>query len=854
MYDWLSDTLDDKTTLVTANRRLVRTLREEFGRQQVDAGITAWRSPDIVAWPDWIARLLAGYGSATHLNQHQSQLLWERCLRRELGDSASGVTTAVRLARDTWQRLSDARVGIKDVAASSQNDDHRMFAAAAGTYLAILDGEGWVDDALAGEAVLKLLQSKSMIIPGRVVLAGFDRDNASQRAICDALQASGSEVVRRLDDPKPVHAIQMSFENSDSEMRAAGAWARAELEENPDSRIAIIKHGLEQSADRDVRLLREGFVPGWQYGTRAHASAVNVSYGRKLSDYPAVAVALLVLRWLGRDIGARDVAALLMSPFVGEGEIADRSRLELRLRDLPDRAWSPAMISSALKQQDVDSNFLKRIAALGRQRRELPQRATPAAWAELLSSVLETLGWPGPVGLDSHSYQLVNRWRELLNTFARLNLVSGTMSAAQAIARIDAIAGESVFQPESVDAAIQLLGPLEASGLEFDAIWIAGLTATNWPAAGHPSPLVSRKLQIEHRMPDATPADTLAFSDKVLTRLLASAEHAVCSWPVVTDDGEQTVSELLRQRNLPVTDSSADPGWHALKLRNEAAPVQHEDTVPAVSDEKIFGGAGTLDAQMSEPFAAFVQGRLGAGWLGRQAVGIPPSLRGNVIHEALYRLYQDLPASAALKALSDTEIDHHVAEAVSAAFVPHERNTDAVLLRLLQMERSRISRLVAQFVQLDRERAEFRVAGVEGKLEFEHGGLRLSLRFDRIDEFTDGSIAILDYKTGTTRELLTKKGVVREPQLFVYAMAADAPVAALALVNIDSREIVVSGGGRGFTDEELWPELLAAISDEIGAAAEAFAAGDVRIDGSQTVAAARPLNVLSRFTELRHDD
>ena len=853
MYEWLSDTLDDKTTLITANRRLVRTLREEFGRQQIEAGNTAWRSPDIVAWPDWIGRILAEFGPSTRLNHQQSQVLWERCLRRELGDDASGVAAAVRLARDTWQRLADARVGIREVAASAQNDDHRMYAAAAGTYLAILEGEGWIDDALAGDAVLELLGREGLAIPGRVVLVGFDRETAVQVEICSALQDGGTEVVRRSVRNDSADSVTMAFENGDAEMRAAGAWARAELEVNPDARIAVVRHGLEQSADRDVRLLREGFVPGWQYAPRAHASAVNVSYGRRLSEYPAVGIALLALRWLGRDIGSREVATLLMSPFIGVGEMADRSRLELRLRDLPDRSWSPAMITSALKQRDVDSDVLKRIAALGRQRRELPQRATPAAWAELISSVLETLGWPGSTGLDSHSYQLVNRWRELLNTFARLNLVAGTMSGTQAIGRVEAIAGEVVFQPESVDAAIQLLGPLEASGLEFDAVWIAGMTATNWPAAGHPSPLVSRKLQIDNKMPDATPSDTLNYADAVLSRLLASSDRAVCSWPQTSEDGEQTISELLRQRGLDSVDPHADPNWHAVQLRTAATPVLHEDVVPALSGEKVFGGAATIEAQMTEPFAAFVQGRLGAKWLSRQAIGIPPALRGNVIHEALYRLYQDLPAIDALKALSDAEIDHQVAEAVSAAFAPHERNTDAVLLKLLQMERSRISRLIAAFVQMDRERDEFQVAGVEGKLEFEYGGLRLSLRFDRVDRFEDGSIAILDYKTGATRELMTKKGAVREPQLFVYAMAADAPVAALALVNIDSREIVLSGGGRGYTDEELWPDLIAAISEEIQSAADDFVAGDVRIDRSQSVDAARPLNVLSRFTELRHD-
>jgi hypothetical protein len=128
------------------------------------------------------------------------------------------------------------------------------------------------------------------------------------------------------------------------------------------------------------------------------------------------------------------------------------------------------------------------------------------------------------------------------------------------------------------------------------------------------------------------------------------------------------------------------------------------------------------------------------------------------------------------------------------------------------------------------------------------------LRFDRIDRYPDGSIAILDYKTGAAKKLLRRDGTVNEAQLFVYAAAANVPVAALALINIDSREISFSGAGRGFTDETVWPQLLETVCNEIERACENFIAGDVRIIANQGVTSARRLNLLSRYTELRHGD
>ena len=88
---------------------------------------------------------------------------------------------------------------------------------------------------------------------------------------------------------------------------------------------------------------------------------------------------------------------------------------------------------------------------------------------------------------------------------------------------------------------------------------------------------------------------------------------------------------------------------------------------------------------------------------------------------------------------------------------------------------------------------------------------------------------------------------------FVYAMAADAPVAMLALGNIDAREAGFSGVGRGFTDEDEWPGFLAAVEVDIRDACNRLLAGDVSLLAAQGAASARPLNLLSRYTELRNE-
>ena len=183
MYDWLTDALDESTCVVTANRRLALELHAAWSAHQVAAGAGAWRTPAIQPWSTWLGVLLAGSqeqdAAPTRINAHQSQVLWERCLRKELGDEAVGLPSLVRAARDTWQRLAEARVSIREVARTAQSEDQRLYAAAAGRYLAILENEHWIDDAGLAEQALGLVRAGQAGLAKRYVFAGFDRERAA---------------------------------------------------------------------------------------------------------------------------------------------------------------------------------------------------------------------------------------------------------------------------------------------------------------------------------------------------------------------------------------------------------------------------------------------------------------------------------------------------------------------------------------------------------------------------------------------------------------------------------------------------------------------------------------------------
>ncbi len=640
MYGWLTESLLESGTVVTANRRLARLLKYEYAIQQQKMGVTAWESPRILAWQDWLLSIssaaLTQSSIPTRINAQQSQWLWEKCWRKDIGDDVR-IGNLVKLSRDAWQRLADWQVSITEVARMAQSEEQRAFAKTAGRYLGLLQHENMVDDAGLAALVFGVIQSADVALTGTHTFAGFDRQRPITIAIANAIQSAGIAVHTAPQVEINNKPCLQAFESSAAEQRAAGAWARGRIDANPDAKVAIVASGLESDADGITRRVREGATPGWQYGHHSLFEAVNVSYGRRLADYPAIAIALTTLRWLVQDLNSSDLGMLMRSPLIGAEDTSARHQLELKLRQLPDRAWTPSMVTSQFRSRDENSegdDWSSRLAAFSKRRREVPDAASPAEWAVFVDQTLRLLGWPGERALDSADFQLINRWRELLNEFARLSLVSAKMSAATALARLELMAADTVFQPESVNASIQLIGTLEASGTQFDALWISGLTSANWPPAGTRSMLISRGLQENYGMPDCTPVDTLNYAEQVLSRLLSSAANVVCSFAKQEDDAEQSVSSLLSPLVRFDSASCDDPGWGASSMTSLATTNTVADSVPVVqAGENISGGAAVIQRQMTDPVSAFIQSRLGAKPIYPQAVGIPPPMRGNLIHD-----------------------------------------------------------------------------------------------------------------------------------------------------------------------------------------------------------------------------
>lgn len=873
MYSWLQQAIDEGAHVVTASRRLARELRKVYDEQRVSAGCDAWLTPPIRSWNDWLNRQFSAVENSavfpTRLGPLASSILMERSLRRYLPDGLPGIGGIVRQAGQSWQRIREWQVPLADLESSARSQDEIAFAKAALDYSRQLEAGRWVDNAGMSGLIAELISGNRIPVPKKLVLAGFDRLSPATNGVVAALEKAGVTVVvaASADETSASNDLKLSvrsFDNLESELRTAGAWARAQLETDPRAKIAIVSPVLENNASQVTRLIREGLVPGWQYGGVTFAAAANVSYGRKLAEYPAIAIALLLLRWVHQGVSSRELSLLLRSRCVG-GELTDgRSRIELAMRRHSDRTWSVEEFRRVFRDVDESPDSLAfmdsaaELAKLGLDQRE---QAAPSGWAERIDAALTAAHWPGDAVLDSSEFQLVNRWRELLNEFAAIEMVMPRLGLSDACQRLSALASETLYQPESGRGLVQVLGSLEAAGLEFDRLWISGLDGSQWPPPSRPALFLSNALQRRYGMPDATPGDTLEFSRRVFKRLTSAADACELSWSMNRDDLELTASSLVDAFSTDQTAGSEDPGWYATTLTGFAEfDVLTDDAAPPVAaDEHIRGGAYTIQRHFVEPFAAFVHGRLGVRIPEPIAPGLSPSVRGNIIHNALHNLLAGKPTQSEIIAWTAENLEQRIGSAIDAALSEHGLNADKVMRRIIAIERTRLRQLLYDFVEAEAARPEFAVIDVEKSIDYASFGIRLGLRIDRIDKMANGRLLLIDYKTGLPKSLLGQSGEPTDLQLIVYADALNAEIGGLALINVDSRVITYKGaGGEGgpwkATDDDEWDATLAAWQSQVHVALQEISAGDVRINLLQSVSEARPLNILSRKEEQKRAD
>ncbi|QOJ23966.1 MAG: PD-(D/E)XK nuclease family protein [Gammaproteobacteria bacterium] len=864
------------TTVVTPNRRLALALKEKFDREQISRKITAWYSADILPFAALIERIYhdALYarqpsGLPLLLSAAQEQVLWESVIQSsQAGKALLRILQTAQAVREAWQ-LAHAWQLIHRLGDYNPNEDGKAFLDWIATYRDRTAAGQQTDHARICDLITERYTSLEVKKPSTLICYGFDIFTPQQNAFLKNLTVNGCKVLiaglatRHQQSPPAV--CRMQYLSSRDEIYQAALWARSKIEETDGvARIGIVVPTLANYRSALLRTFSTVMHPDVRFALPGAARPVapfNISLGLALSSYPLIDAALLSLTLLHQAIEFDRISRWLRSPFLAgaDTEMEQRALLDARMRRFAEPTITLERLLALVKQSGGQAScpvLFQCLSALQAFRQtKLPRSGSHSIFARIIAEVLQITGFPGERSLDSTEYQVFQKWQALVAGFAALDHVTADTNYPEAIGRLRRMAGDTLFQPETPSVPIQILGVLEAAGMEFDHLWVMGLSDEQWPLRSDPNPFLPLALQRNAKLPLSSVPEALAHCQRLTQGWLSAAPEIILSYPKFSDDrdGHELKPSPLIQ---PIAESKplvlAMP-LHRERIMQSCELEQIEDDRALPLDKQVVergirGGTSVIKDFAACPFRAWAKHRLHIENLETPHTGLNALERGLLVHQVLAQLWRQLKSKEALDAIGDDDLDHMLIDIAGDAVSTLQQVKPATLSgRFAQIEQHRLIRLARAWLDEEKKRDHFTVIATEEKHSIQVGDLVLSARLDRIDELASGQRIIIDYKT-RKQSIQTMLGErPDEPQLPIYlvTMEAQQQTAGVAFA-------VVKRGDMGFTavvrDADLlpgvkafsqvngykqyssWEDLVAAWRQHLTNLAVGFCGGDAQVN------------------------
>jgi len=766
------------TVILTPNRRLSATLHKLYQQQQLASNKTSWPNPQILPITTWIQFLWDDY---THkslqsfpllLNPAQEQFLWEKIIL-QTRDNAQllQITETAEQAKSAWSLLKQWEVEIHHPLFQT-SEDYLACMQWIKVFQQLCEENDWIDAASLPGLVIKKIISNEISPPHSIMTYGFTEYSPQLKRLFAACETSGSKCVALKAFSHLANTHQMSIHDHELEIETMACFAKSIHEQDQEAKIACVFPDLDKKRDRILQIFSQVFAAENTCTIDPQQAPFNISAGKSLAQTPVIHAALQILSLHKKSISLEVFSHLLTSPFIGEAEFERISRAsdeyQLRLKN-----------KNIISLEKISNNkfspcFQKRLLKVISQLHECQDKSAHAEWANVFCKILSLMGWPGERSLNSEEYQMVESWLNLLTEFSTLDAVSKPVSYLDALHSLKKLAANKMFQAKSPDTPIQILGLLEAAGLPFDYLWVAGLDDISFPPQARPNPFIPRQIQRELQMPHASADRELDFCRTIIQQFIECTAQVIFSHAEKDDELELQASPLIRDfTEISVNDLQLKQYFNPARkifftreiecLTDLKAPI-------VADDEKIRGGVTVIKHQALCPFKSFAEWRLHAREMESVQPGLRAKDRGNVVHQSLELVWNEIKTQARLVLLDDETLDKIIHDAIDTALLKLA-DTHGESLQYMLLEKKRLKHLLREWLLIEKQRPAFSLLDHEKTVQFKLGPLPLSMRVDRIDQLEDGRKFIIDYKTGKNNDIGKWFGErPEEPQLPLYAL------------------------------------------------------------------------------------
>jgi len=777
-FPGLMDALAEGVTIVTPTPALASVAIEQFNRHQLSLGHESWERPAIYSLD---ARMINCWQDARFTIPNAPLLL------------------SLSQERELWRQIIEAdRSDLFDLRAMATLTQRASRILA--EYQIPSEGKEWLEHADAQE-----FQRWHKTMRQRL-----KAENWITRA--DLWRLLPTAALRTTGQPLPhgrgSEATAMPFETFAQEMEYVGRSVRRLLESGERS-IGILVADLASHA-RDLSR------------TLPH---IHITEGT-WAETPVISNALLLLELAQPRVHHAAAGAILRCPFIDghREERSPRAQADAKLHRARELDFSESEIEKASWDCPILYQILRKIFKI---KSKLGSVMRLPAWSAAFSDILEAAKWPALDNITDAEQQAVDYWRNALSELASLGLVSPPLTLNQALSHLRSILSRPC-ELGDWSSPVQILDAAECEGMEFDNVFILNACEEAWPPQAALSPLIPYKLQRLHQVPASTPASLLEERERKTRSLFACAKSVQVTYTGNLAPSIRPYVSII----APVTMPSQPPPSTELES-------QEDWQAPALlQSQTVHGGAGIIKSQSLCPFKAFAEYRLNARGDDEASIGYDALERGECAHKALELIWQELGTQQKLKSLSAEELKSLVQKQIENAVKADSSGPIRALTSLA--ERDRLVNVVLQWLGIEKERATpFSVERLEEKRKVELAGLKLELRMDRVDRLSNGSLVLIDYKSGaqTTKKLEGERP--QEPQLLVYAAVIDEPIDGVYFGELRNRKARPVGHGarkhfpkqRGSQEHANdWDEFLASSKDTVFRLANEFQQGAAAVD------------------------
>lgn len=294
---------------------------------------------------------------------------------------------------------------------------------------------------------------------------------------------------------------------------------------------------------------------------------------------------------------------------------------------------------------------------------------------------------------------------------------------------------EAVRPPQGGHPRLAILGLIEARLQTADLMILGGLNEGVWPGLPAPDPWLAPRIRAELGLPGLERriglsahdlAGALGAPEVLLTRARRDASAPTIAsrfWLRL----EALSGGLKRADDLAAwLRAIDDPGAHE--------PADRPEPSPPVADRPKAISVTEVDRLKADPYAFYARKMLKLGSLDPVDADPSAAWRGTAVHEVLQKWFElDGCDPAKLRARAEAMLaDERTHPMMRALWQPR-------LMEAIDWIASEIAANAAEGRT---------VLAVEQRGEIPFAGVALSGTFDRVDRLADGTLAIVDYKTG----------------------------------------------------------------------------------------------------------